>query len=1147
MTTTASGVLLHVDIGVGDPTSAVILGRGFTTTWEPGGACAEARLDSSDVDRLSTFISALRRGEIDSASIREAAPALGRLLGTNRVQLVGNDIGLLELVADTPAALTDIPWEAAARGSRTLPDSPSEIFEQLLAPLPICRLVPGRRRPLAVGDHRPRLLLCISNPPGIDGGQIAVMPIRTACEQVLQLYPAFQVGTLIGELTWSTVAPVLGQFQPNVLVVVGHGSSDPAGGTPTLAFVREGDPGGIDRVPVAEVAQAVMGPRSCGLVVLIACDLVRASGYSAAYEFVRQGAEEVVAMQGSIEQQCARLFLGRFLSEVLAGAAVPAAAASARQAAKGSLHAILPTVFRSSGRERAAGEIARVGVLYGQALNGLQARVRETEPMLERRALHDRLATRIAASGVISVGGGLGNGTSVAIRAAVTSALGERGGSTNRPIVYLDCDKRPRNEPIADWTARELQRATAAAPVMLPKASPNCPAGVTGGEEVGRWAIEAELSIVLDNVPYSPTDDETVFVAALARAYGAPKARGVFVLGGAGQLLKIAQQEPSVVVEPLSREETAEYASVLAPGANGAELYRVTGGTLLLLDVERRMRNSGRSIPGTREGPGDSETLVTYLIRLEHWLSPGAREAALRLALFPSPLETGLVEELVVPDLRDGVRQLVDVGLAASFDDAGVSCVVIPERKSQGIRDRAGDVAPTTAKLARIFADQYDREADDLIRRVASQHGGSTYLKVVQRWLAESGWVDIAVGLPLVAQDTGLPAIDVRDLLAVSLELLAKYDVSDSDVALAASRAAVSLGDPRLAEDWLKRVPPDLDTASECRRLALRAEVLKDGRQADALTEILQCFAAARQMVEQSSPDERADLETIKQEIAIDSLPAALFLGRESAADAAERLAPILPTFSPKERARVLATLAEREMKQSAGALDWERVAEWVTVAASLLDESDDRVRSFVLYQQAQYLRRRPQPRLVDARRAYAESRAAASRAGEFRREGLALFRLTEIERDYEERPTSPDWSVARLREIDDLAVQLRQASRDALSMRVLGRLQSLAALLEVSPNGRRDRLNQAAEALTAPVLAAEGDDVRFASVCVSALEMDLSATGDFLLAQRFLSRFRFEIVRRLGVGVTLDRPEVSRNQTLEWLATHAQEGRSDG
>jgi len=934
------------------------------------------------------------------------------------------------------------------------------------------------------------------------------------------------------------VAPIIPQFQPNVLIVVGHGSSDPEGGAPTLAFVRDGDPGGVDHVPVAKVAEAVTRARSCCLVALIACDLVRASGYSAACELVRQGVGEVVAMQGSIQQQCARVILATLLAEVLAGATLPSAAAAARRAARDHPHAILPTVFRASDRGRGASELAPLAGLYSRALGTLHTRVSETRAMLKRAVLQNRVEKLLAGHGVAAVGGGFGNGSSIVLRAAVASSLAEPSGRKTRPAVYLDCDRRVADEPLVEWVSRELLAATSAHPVLRPKRSPDLAAWSRNGDEVGTWAVEAEISVILDNVPFQPTEQEKAFVEGFARAYERLDGRAVLVLGGAGELLRFARDQATVVVNPLSLAETEVYARELVPGANAQELHRLTGGTLLLLDVERRMRTHARGIPGAIGGDGD--TLNRYLDRLDAWLSPTAREASARLALFPYPLDVRLAEEFVAPDLPGAITELLEAGLAMSFEDRGVTWVLIPERKSQGIQTRrANDLGGIETKVAAMFADRYDQDANAVVLAVASLGGAGAYLKVVQGYLDRAGWSDVAVVLPYLAQGTALPAIDLFRLFEQSVEILGAKSNTYADILLAAARAALSVGKPEVTETWLGHLPAELEPANECRRLRLRAALQKDQGQAEALTEILECYSKATELVARVAPEEQAECERLRQEIAFDWLPAALFLAGEPAESAAARLGSILSQVPPQERAHLLATLAEREMKEPADKVNWTRVSEWVTEAASALDgPSDERVRAYCTYQRAQYLRKRPEPRFPDAWRTYEESRAAGERAGEHRREGLALLRLMELERDHEELRREPAaWPARRLKEVDEVVASLWGARGDALSMRVLGRLQVLAATLGLDNDNRRDRLTQAARALAFAILSAQSDNRRFAEVCVQALELDLGPTGDFLLAQRFLASFRSDISRRFGITVDLERPEAGHDMISQWLS----------
>jgi hypothetical protein len=186
------------------------LGRPISVTWEPGKTEPSVRLAAGKVTQLTEFVAALRRGKIDFEMIRATAPDLGSLLHAGGLEAADHDLELLELTADgATTLLTEVPWEAAAWGSATLAAGNNELFGRLLASLAVCRLVPGVLHDFAIGKHRPRLLLCISNPPGIDGGQIAVKPIEIASRQVLEHYPVFQVKTLSGQLTWPAVAPGL--------------------------------------------------------------------------------------------------------------------------------------------------------------------------------------------------------------------------------------------------------------------------------------------------------------------------------------------------------------------------------------------------------------------------------------------------------------------------------------------------------------------------------------------------------------------------------------------------------------------------------------------------------------------------------------------------------------------------------------------------------------------------------------------------------------------------------------------------------------------------------------------------------------------------------------------------------------------------
>src|SRR5262249_39407800 len=128
------------------------------------------------------------------------------------------------------------------------------------------------------------------------------------------------------------------------------------------------------------------------------------------------------------------------------------------------------------------------------------------------------------------------------------------------------------------------------------------------------------------------------------------------------------------------------------------------------------------------------------------------------------------------------------------------------------------------------------------------------------------------------------------------------------------------------------------------------------------------------------------------------------------------------------------------------------------------------------------------------------------------------------------------DWPRERLAESDRIAAALADAHADALSMRVLGNLQLVAATVDVEISSRRERLTIAGRASAADVLSSRGDAGRFANAIHQALALDLGEGGDYLLAQRTLNAFRGEIIRRLQINVDVDKPEEAQGAIAGWI-----------
>lgn len=1092
--------------------------------WDGAPAIPAVRLSDGDAERAVTFSAAFPTGKIDFEMIKSAAPLLRSILGAERFAGTIEGSELLELFAESPIpALTDVPWEAAARNEHLFQTTQAKLFEQLLASLPVCRVISGT--PVAIeGDgFRPRLLLLISNPPGIGGGALQVAQIRNACQQVLKEYPAFHIRIVGPTATWAAVAPIIVQFEPTVLVVAAHGSSNPQGGGPTLAFVREHDQFAVDRVPVDELADCLARAGTCRIVALIACDLVRASEKSGAIQLVKHGVPEVVAMQGSIDQLVARPFLARLLGELLAGQTVPLAAAAARRSVCESAHAIFPTVFRAASLTTGAGPLADLSTLYARALATLDARVAVSSPFLLREALEMSVRGILESEGVALVSGGFGNGTSTLLRRSISSSLRER---RNRPILYLDCDRRLADESLGEWMAREFADATRAHSILRPKSAPDFIGKALSAEEMGTWAAESEISLVIDNLPHRPTESETTFLKMLMASFGGPDRHAVLVLAVRGPLATLTDQPLSIVVPPFSSDEVGEYAEQFLPDADAQALYQRTGGTPLLLDLDRRMT---RGANRTGE-PRNEEMLPEYLDRLQDFLSVPAREAAVRLVQFNQPLDQRLILEFVTPDLGAALDELIEVGLALSFEQQNVTWILVPQRKRSGFLIAGAPSAQ--AKLAELFTQRYEAASLEVVRQVADLGGAGEYLRFLQEVLAQIDRLDVSIDIPFQAQGTKLPARELFVLFETAVKLFGIERQEVPDVLIAAARAALVVGRLDRAEEWLEELPASLSLQNECEALALRVILAKDRQQTEGIAEVLAYQARILELTAEVGDPADAEWQRVRRETVFDTLPALLFLIGEPADSMARSLAPSLSKFTADERAQLLATFAEREMREPPEQRQWNQIAEWVTEAAALLTrKSDSRAKGYVLYQCARYLAKRLEPQIHEAHELFEQSRAAAEHAGEARRQGLALLRLGELEAAHAElRAAQPaDWPQQRLQELDALAVDLREASSDSLSMRVLGRLQQWGAAHEPHAEQRRDRLIQAARALGMSALSSRSDKRRFAEVCVKALDAELGIGGRFLAAQRFLASLRFDIAQKLNISVPMDSPSKAR------------------
>lgn len=1130
-------MMLHANLRLEGNGAEPIFNCAISVAWGGHDALPGIRLPFEAAQLATKFTRQLVSGEFGFSDIRAIAPVLSSLLRPDPVGApAGKDDGIELAGEDSPLALTDIPWEAAAWGCSPLPAAEDELFDRLLAAQPICRTIDGPSNAVQIEACRPRLLLCLSNPPGIDGGQVAVGQFRTICTQAIGENPIFHAHEIAPTPSWCSTAARIREFRPNVFIFVGHGSSDPGGGAPTLAFVRDGDLGGVERVPVKQIAEELVRAKSCSQVALIACDTVRTSGYSAAQALIRAGIAEVVAMQGSIEQQCAKGFFAALLYEILSGVGLAKAVSAARRMARKHPHAILPVAFRSEFVNGKGSQLARFKELYERAIAKLTARVDANELTLERAALQREVEVSLDRVGMVAIRGGFGNGASTLLRAALRASLSAPS-PRRRPIIYLDAEQRSGEAPLAEWIRQELNSVDESYPVLRPKSCPALTECAPTLAAIGDWAASAEITLVLDNLPPRPTESEIAVVSTLITSYRNTQCRSLLVLGGEEPLLDLANGAFEITIPALSMPETAAYAQAYLPGADVNQLFSRTGGTLLLLDGERRQRRRPLSTVAIAYSLND--TSDRYIEHLGKWLSPNARKAAACLALFPTALQLELVNTFLVADNPGALRELLESGLAQSFDARSQKWIFIPEQKSEALRRQWSEEARTAQQdLTATFVERYRNDPEGTLKMIAPIGGAASYLRTIQPYLE----LQDSILLPIDAAGKGLSAGVLLDLFRYAIEALVALEsesilVRNAGIVLEGVRTALNVGQNDLVEKWLKLLEAPLEAPIEARKLALVAAYLKDKAQVGAWDEISRCYSQAMEIIAHAAPEEQRECEALRSEIVMDSLPTALFLGGESATTAADRLEPLLGSLLPPERALLFATLAEREMKERSA--NWTKVADWIIDAKSAADaQADARVRTYCAYQYGKYLSRRQPPRFADAWQAYEQSRLAGHEAAEPRREGLALLRLVELERDQPQLRIVPGkWPRDRLTEIDALEPRLGE-TRDSLGARVYGRLQHLGAQLDSNEADRQRRLMKGTRSFCAPNLRASSDLRNLAKICVFALGRYLHEADDFLWVQRFLGSFRRDIAQRLEIEVDLDKPEACLCAITQWLET---------
>lgn len=1148
-----TAVISPADVIAADAGAPRLLDRSWRCRWGDGPTEAWS-LSDEDRAMLEAFLPKLSRGDATWADMHQAAPILSRGLALPH-GLLGGSVSTVEVEirsAEDERVLTELPWEIAAATLGSLPPTGEPLFDHLAGRLPLLRVAEGGAALATELPFRPSVLWCISNPPGA-GYKIDLAAFSQIFEQTFAQFPYLLSESLAGlgpKPLWSSVKAEILRRKPNIFVLVAHGDSSASGSDPVVYFQDPTKPVGGRQVPVRELAGVLRDAGSVWIGVLICCDLVRSSAYSAALELIRCGTPEVVAMQGKINLATAKAFLDGFLGDLLVRHSTAMAVAAGRRAAAAHPHACLPALFASAAQRGLPNPLFTIEPDYDAARKNLEARVLSAAPYLERpgtekRPLEPALAAALCETGLLVVLSALGDGGTELIKACVRMLSMPQNRGRTRPILYVNLAESAPHEPVSGFIARVLSSELQANPVLVPL-------GVEVGDDpLGATQLlqlidRLRLTLIIDHVPAPATEEVAVYWSELVRGAAAycPAAlvciapRGLDLEAVAGDAAAGLRTFP---VPPLSLQETAAYAKRHLNGADPERLLEQTGGKPLFLDAtrQRRLKDPGADVMAiTRHA--ERGTVARYLSLLEPALSPEAVQAMFAVACLAGiGTREGVIEQVVGPEGGPALDELLETGIVHESRTAdGERIVYMPAWTRDALREgRVAEVHEARLQIAERFRMRDEADQEALISALAPTEGGAAVIECIQRSLGESGDWDLAVMIALYGDLKDATDSSVLFTYEAAFDIMrrsGKALAPDPELLLNAISRAQNLGRndrvERLFAEFLN-APAPYDRA---RALAYWAIWLKDTEQASRLDEIEDSFQQALELADSSHASDDDDSPTaeewtdLRRRILLSALQARLFLNRETYATVPERYRQLLNEMADSpDKAVLLCMFAEREMREPEDRIDWATVADWLVAADAMLhDSGDDRAKTYCAYQYGQYLRERS---IGDGGRAAHERYVAADetgrRSGERRRWGLARLRRVELLLDNPALEVGDGDAKARARELLDEVLSGFPFDRgDALAARVRGLLCALRADLASAADERRFR-HDAATAFAAPMLRSASDGERFLGQMERLLSGALDeSTGDFRYAQQLLFRFR-ERLEQLGLKVDLEAP----------------------
>jgi hypothetical protein len=1054
--------------------------------------------------------------------------------------------------ADASLLLTNIPWEATALTVGELSNSPPVALHQLMAGLPLVRVVPGDKSDI-IPDSRLRALYCISNPTRVGVSKFDAESFKSIMETVFGQFPMIDVraSRVRADLPSSGVALAeIRDFRPHVFFFVGHGDSGHRGENwPALCFEKW--------VDASEFAECLLSTRRTFLASLICCDMTRDSGaQSGAYVLTKSGIPNVLAMQGNIQATFARSYLEHFLSTLLVSCSVSLAGSNGRIASAGkaldTAQTLFPSIFRSKGNP--SNLFTKTIARYRDEVIRLAQRVSAPRSFLSRPNLEQTVREALETQGLVHVSGGLGSGKTTLLAQVIHDRLASGEKPPARPIFYVTCDTPEYATGALSVVTRRVKHLLEKHNALLPEE------GIL--EEVGPEAFATfldhkRLILVLDNVLMgsgaSDSSDWKRFLGAAREMK-----MSLVLVAESSSDSDLWNDVRNILVDAFSDAETEVFVSRFMPNYSGKwkRIYKSTGGLPLLLDA-LRLQVQNRSLRGLYEpGVKDGSLRIadTYVNRILRQLLPKEVQTLCNLCWLPRPTTKQIVGEFFdCTRNRRGLQSLVRVGILRTAVIDGTEQWDIPGAIVQSL----GRVcAPRVKRAAKLLTDQLerslpkgDRAISRYLKSMGERVGGLALLGCMQRaYIAQREFAK-ASAIPVLASKEGLLSESRWELFAAVLPEMRKG--GDFAFLLSAGEVAQAIGKQKETKEILDSIAVEkLTPYYRIQYLKLRAAMLKDTKQHEGLGEILALYAEAIALCEQARSGEvrdgdasEADWTGLLCDLLQGRLNALSFLqGQTSEAlhNEIEKLR-FLEGRSPAF-AYSLCLVVECELNLDERAINWNRVAENLLEARELLRGSrDDRILSQLDYLYGQYLGRKPTPELKDAVKAYRRAEEAAKRSGEPRRLARARRRWVELE-----------WrSLARLKPtkacelLEEVIPPLEAQLQDSLGARMLERIYTLRAEIGGTlPQDPTDKfLRKACLAAASPMLLANSDHERLVRALIRYLDV-MKTQEDFTGAQQLVHEMRRVLKERLRVEPIVNDPWKVRESLVDKMNEGNKEGK---